>query len=80
MALKAEDVAKWNEVIKAIAPQVGLGIQAVMAAINFFRRSTGEPENQPKDLLLAQQVVDSLTKAQAPFQQVVSTAKSELKD
>lgn len=76
----AEDAKLWIEVLKAASPLVGAGVQGVMAFINLFRRTAGEPENQPKDLLVAQEVVASLTKAQGPFQQVVINADQELKD
>lgn len=80
MALKSEDVAKWNEVLKAVAPTIGMGVQGVLALIRLVRRTEGRPEVQPGDELLAGQVVASLDKAQTPFEQVVTNADRELKD
>ena len=80
MALRAEDVQKWNDVLRALAPTVGLGVDAVLGLIRLVRRTEGRPEVQPGDELLAKEVVASLTKAQTPWQQVVNTADGELKD
>lgn len=80
MVLKAEDVAKWNEVIKAVAPTIGMGVQAVLGLIRLVRRTEGTPEVQPGDDLLAANVVASIDKAQTPFEQIVKNADGELKD
>jgi hypothetical protein len=80
MALRAEDVQKWNDVLRALAPTVGLGVDAVLGLIRLVRRTEGRPEVQPGDELLAKEVIASLTKAQAPWQQVVNTADQQLKD
>jgi hypothetical protein len=80
MALRAEDVQKWNDVLRALAPTVGLGVDAVLGLIRLVRRTEGRPEVQPGDELLAKEVITSLTKAQTPWQQVVNTADQQLKD
>jgi hypothetical protein len=80
MALKPDDVQRWNDVVRALAPTVGMGIDAVLGLIRLVRRTEGKPEVQPGDEKLAGEVVASLTKAQTPFQQVVNTANQELKD
>lgn len=80
MALRAEDVAKWNQVLTAVAPTIGMGVQGVLALIRLVRRTEGKPEVQPGDELLAKEVVASLTKAQTPWQQIKDTADRELKD
>lgn len=80
MALKSEDVAKWNEVLKAVAPTIGMGVQGVLALIRLVRRTEGKPEVQPGDELLAKEVVAALDKAQTPWEQIRDTADRELKD
>jgi hypothetical protein len=84
MALKAEDVQKWNDVIRAFMPTAALAVDGIRAAvtgiIRLVRRTEGKPEVQPGDELLAAEVVASLTKAQQPWQQIVTTADRELKD
>jgi hypothetical protein len=88
MALKAEDIQKWNEVLRAFLPTAALTVDAVRGAITglirLVRRSEGRPEVQDGDDVLTEQlaqlVVASITKAQGPFQQVVTNADRELKD
>lgn len=80
MALKPDDVQRWNDVVRALAPTVGMAIDGVLGLIRLVRRTEGRPEVQPGDEELAGEVVASLTKAQTPFQQIVNTANQELKD
>jgi len=80
MALKAEDVEKWNRVLTAVAPTIGMGVQGVLALIRLVRRTEGKPEVQPGDELLAAEVVQDISKAQKPWQQIADTADRELKD
>lgn len=80
MAIRAEDVQKWNEVLKAVAPTIGMGVQGVLALIRLVRRTEGKPEVQPGDELLAKEVVAALDKAQTPWEQIRDTADRELKD
>lgn len=80
MALKAEDVEKWNKVLTAVAPTIGMGVQGVLALIRLVRRTEGKPEVQPGDELLAANVVASIDRAQTPFEQIVTNADRELKD
>lgn len=80
MALKAEDVERWNRVLTAVAPTIGMGVQGVLALIRLVRRTEGKPEVQPGDDVLAAQVVAALDKAQTPWQQIKDTADRELKD
>lgn len=83
MALKPEDIQRWSDVIRAVMPTAGLVVEgaraAVLGIIRLVRRTENRTEVQPGDELLAGEVVASITKAQAPFQQVVNTAKGELK-
>lgn len=78
MALKAEDVEKWNKVLLAVAPTIGMGVQGVLGLIRLVRRTEGRPEVQPGDELLAAEVVADMTKAQGPFQQIVKNADEQL--
>ena len=78
MALKAEDVAKWNAVLTAVAPTIGMGVQGVLSLIRLVRRTEGKPEVQPGDEVLAAQVVQDISKAQKPWEQIRDTAEGEL--
>lgn len=80
MALKPEDVQKWNDVIRAVAPTVGLVVDGVLGLIRLVRRTEGRPEVQPGDEALAAEVAAALDKAQTPWQQIRDTADRELKD
>lgn len=88
MALKVEDVEKWNNVLRAFLPTAALTVDAVRGAITgiirLVRRTEGRPEVQPGDDVLTEeltrQVVASIDKAQTPFEQVVTNADHELKD
>lgn len=83
MAIRPEDVQQWNEVIRAVAPTVAMGVDAARAVvtgiIRLVRRTEGRPEEQPGDDRLVAEVVASLTKAQTPWQQIAHTANQELK-
>lgn len=88
MAWKAEDIQKWNEVIRAFMPTAALAVDGIRAAITgiirLVRRTEGRPEVQPEDDALieqlAQRVVAALDKAQTPWEQIRDTADRELKD
>lgn len=84
MALKPEDVQQWNNVIRAVAPTVAMGIDAVSGLvrgiIKLVRRTEGRPEEQPGDDVLVAEVAASLTKAEKPWEQIRDTADRELKD
>ena len=76
--IRPEDIQLWTSVLTAAIPAVGVGVQAVMGIINLVRRTAGEPENQPQDLLLAQEVVADLQKAGDPWRQILDTADRQL--
>lgn len=80
MAIKPDDIQKWNQVLTAVAPTIGMGVQGVLALIRLFRRTTGQPEVQPGDELLAAEVIQAIEKAKRPWQQIKDTADAELKD
>jgi hypothetical protein len=77
--IRPEDIQLWTSVLTAAMPAVGVGVQGVMGLINLVRRSRGEPENQPEDLLLAAEVLASIEKAKKPWQQISDTADQQLK-
>jgi hypothetical protein len=76
--IKPEDIQTWTSILTAAMPAVGVGVQGVIALINLFRRTAGEPENQPQDLLLAQEVVADLQKAGDPWRHIRDTADRQL--
>jgi hypothetical protein len=88
MAIRAEDVQKWNDVIRAFMPTAGLVVDGVRAAvtgiIRLVRRTEGRPETQPEDdVLIAEltaEVVASIDKAEGPWKDINDTADRELKD
>ncbi len=80
MAIKPEDIQKWNAVLTAVAPTIGMGVQGVLALIRLVRRTENKPEVQPEDELLAAEVVQAIEKAKGPWQQIANTADGELRD
>lgn len=76
--IRPEDITLWTGILNAAIPGVGVGVQGVIGLIRMFRRTTGQPEEQPGDELLAVEVVQAIEKAKRPWQQIKDTADREL--
>jgi hypothetical protein len=77
--ITAQDVQTWTTILTAVQPVIGMGVQGVIALFRLFRRTQGQPENQPGDELLAAEVLASIEKAKKPWLTIEDVASEQLK-
>jgi hypothetical protein len=77
--ISADDIALWTSILTAAQPAIGMGVQGVIGLIRLFRRTQGQPEEQPGDELLAAEIVQSIEKAKRPWATIGDVADAELK-